>query len=138
MANSVGSLGEAPFTQSSVFNYFSPEYVVPQTKINSPEFGLENTGTIIPLLTLANNIIHNFQPGLTVDLSGTSAIGQKASNPGTLADYLGMLFMHSQMPTDLRSDLITAVSAIPATDLQGRAQVAVYLVVTSSQYKIMH
>jgi uncharacterized protein (DUF1800 family) len=138
MANSVGSLGEAPFSQSSVFNYFSPEYVIPQTTINSPEFGLENTGTIIPRLTLANNIIHNFQPGLTVDLSATSAIGQKASDSGTLADYLGMLFMHSQMPTDLRTDLIAAVSAIPATDLQGRAQVAVYLVVTSSQYKIMH
>ena len=49
-----------------------------------------------------------------------------------------MLFMHSQMPTDMRNDLITAISAIPATDLQSRAEVAVYLVVTSSEYKIIH
>jgi hypothetical protein len=49
-----------------------------------------------------------------------------------------MLFMHSQMPTDMRSQLITAISAIPATDPQSRAEIAVYLVVTSSQYKIMH
>jgi hypothetical protein len=49
-----------------------------------------------------------------------------------------MLFMHSQMPTNMRSDLITAISAIPATNLQLRAQVAVFLVVTSSEYKIIH
>jgi uncharacterized protein (DUF1800 family) len=138
MSSSVAGVGEAPFTQASVFNYFPPQYVIPGTDVNSPEFDLENTGTIIPRLTLANNIIHNGAAGLTIDLTATSAIGQQAANPAQLADYLGMLFMHSQMPTDMRSDLITAISAIPATDLQGRAQVAVYLVVTSSQYKIIH
>ena len=138
VAQALNGLGEEPFSQQSVFNYFSPQYVVPQTAINSPEFGLENTGTIIPRLTLANNIVHNGTAGLTIDLSATSLIGRQASNPAALADYLGMLFMHSQMPSDMRSDLITAISAIPATDLQSRAEVAVYLVVTSSQYKIIH
>ncbi len=136
--SSLNPLGEVPFNQSSVFNYFPPDYFIPQTDVNSPEFGLENTGTIVPRLTLANNIIHSKVPGLTVDLSATSAIGQKASDPAQLADYLGMLFMHSQMPTDMRRDLITAISAIPVTDLQSRAQIAVYLVVTSSQYKVIH
>jgi hypothetical protein len=93
---------------------------------------------IVPRQNLADSLIHNAVPGLTVDLSATSAIGQQASNPAQLADYLGMLFMHSQMPTDMRSALITTISAIPVTDLQSRAQVAVYLVVTSSQYKIIH
>jgi uncharacterized protein (DUF1800 family) len=134
----VGDLGEAPFSQASVFNYFSPQYVIPQTTINSPEFGLENTGTIVPRLDLGDAIVHNAVPGLTVDLSATSAIGQLANNPAQMADYLGMLFMHSQMPTDMRSELITAISAIPATAPQSRAAIAVYLVVTSSQYKVMH
>jgi uncharacterized protein (DUF1800 family) len=134
----VANAGEAPFTQQSVFNYFPPEYVIPQTAINAPEFGIENTGTIIPRLTLANMIVHSNAPGLTIDLSATSTIGQQAADPAKLADYLGMVFMHSQMPSDMRSELITAISAIPATDLQSRAQVAVYLVVTSSQYKVIH
>jgi len=138
MTEFVGSVGESPFTQPSVFNYFSPAYVIPQTAINSPEFGLENTGTIVPRLSLANAIVHNAADGLNIDLSPTSVIGQQAANPAQLADYLGMLFMHSQMPTDMRSALITEISAIPATDLQSRAQIATYLVVTSSQYKIMH
>jgi hypothetical protein len=134
----LSNLGEAPFSQTSVFNYFPPQYVIPQADINSPEFGLENTGSIIPRLSLTDQIIHNIVPGLTVDLSATSGIGKNAANPPQLADYLGMLFMHSQMPADMRSDLIAAVSAIPATSLQSRAQIAVFLVVTSSQYKIIH
>lgn len=138
MTEFMGTMGEAPFTQPSVFNYFSPSYVVPQTGINAPEFGLENTGTIVPRLSVANAIVHNAATGLIIDLSAASPIGQQAGNPAQLADYLGMLFMHSQMPTDMRSALITAISAIPVTDLQSRAEVATYLVVTSSQYKIMH
>ena len=46
--------------------------------------------------------------------------------------------MHAQMPSDMRTALINTIAAIPATDLQSRAQVAVYLVITSSQYKIIH
>ena len=131
-------LGEAPFTQTSVFNYFPPDYLIPQTVITSPEFGLENSGTVIPRLSLADEVIHNYIAGVTVDLSPASLLGQQAANPAQLADYLGMLFMHGQMPDDMRSELIAAISAIPATDLQARAQVAVYLVVTSSEYKIIH
>jgi uncharacterized protein (DUF1800 family) len=138
LSQSLAYLGEAPFTQPSVFNYFSPSYVIPQTAINSPEFNLENTGTVVPRLNVANSFLHNNVPGLTIDLSATSAIGRQAGSPAALADYLGMLLMHSQMPTDMRNDLITAISAIPSTDLQSRAEVAVYLVVTSSQYKIIH
>ena len=134
----IASTGEAPFTQTSVFNYFSPQYVIPQTNINSPEFEIENTSTIIPRLSLADAILRNGIKGQTLDLSATSALGQKAVNPGQLIDYLGMLFMHGQMPTDMRGALISAVSAIPVTDLQLRAEFAVYLVVTSSQYKVSH
>jgi hypothetical protein len=129
---------EQPFNQTDVFNYFSPEYTVPLTNINSPEFGLENTGAVIPRLNHANNFLNNLVPGITVDLSTSSTLGQEANDPVQLADYLSMLFMHSQMPTDMRSDLITAISAIPPTDLQQRALVGVFLVVTSSQYKVMH
>lgn len=138
MSSTLTSVGEAPINQSSVFNYFPPTYVIPQTTLNAPEFSLENTGSVIPRMSLADKIIHNEDSAPVIDLSATSVIGQQASNPAQLVDYLGMLFMHSQMPSDMRSALISTITAIPATDLQGRAQVAVFLVVASSQYKIMH
>jgi uncharacterized protein (DUF1800 family) len=138
MSGSLANVGEAPIAQTSVFNYFPPSYVIPQTTVNAPEFSLENTGSAIPRMSLADRIIHNSTGAPTVDLSATSVIGQQASNPAQLVDYLGMLFMHSQMPSDMRTAVIAAVTAIPATDPQSRAEVAVYLVVSSSQYKIMH
>lgn len=148
MSGYVGSMGEAPFNQQSVFNYYSPYYVIPDgdyaageapgSGANAPEFGLENTGSVVPRQSVADYLIHNKLAGLTVDMSATSAIGQYANNPAQLVDYLGMLFMHSQMPTDMRTIIIDAVTAIPSTALETRAQVATYLVVTSSQYKIMH
>jgi uncharacterized protein (DUF1800 family) len=148
MSGNVGSMGEAPFNQQSVFNYYSPYYVIPDGDYasgeapaigaNAPEFGLENTGSVVPRQSVADYLIHNKLAGMTIDLSTSSAIGQYASNPAQLVSYLSMLFMHNQMPSDMQSVIIDAVTAIPSTDLETRAQVATYLVVTSSQYKIMH
>lgn len=138
MGGQLGLLAEEPFSQPSVFNYFSPSFVAPMTSVVSPEFGIENTGTIVPRLDRADGIIHNGATELNVDLSATSLIGQNAAEPAQLVDYLSMLFMHNQMPTSMRNVLIDAVTSIPATALQERAEVAVYLVITSSQYKILH
>jgi hypothetical protein len=53
-------------------------------------------------------------------------------------DYLGMIFMHSQMPTDMRTAIVGYISMVPVSDATDRASLAAYLVVTSSQYKVMH
>jgi hypothetical protein len=132
------SIGEPPFGSPTVFNFYPPDYVAAETTIDAPEFALENTGSIIPLANAADYIMHNSTSGLQVDYSATGQFGGRASNPGDLADYLGMVFMHSQMSSDLRSAIVANVSAIPATNPSARASVAAYLVVTSSEYKIMH
>jgi len=138
MGLQMGPLGDEPLEQLDVFNFFSPQFVIPLTTINSPEFELENSGTVAPRLSRADTIVANQAVGLNIDLSATSPIGQTAADPAQLVDTLGFLFMHSQMPSDMRSTIIGAVSAIPANVPLMRAQVAAYLVVTSSQYKIMH
>ena len=138
-ANGLNALGEQPFNQSSVFNYFPPSYIIPSTNLNAPEFALENTGSVIPRLSITDSLIHSSTSyGVSVDLTAAGVLGSKASVPATLVDYLGMVFMHSQMPTDMRNLIITEVTSIPATNLPERAAVATYLVLTSSQYKVMH
>ncbi|HEX6495846.1 MAG TPA: DUF1800 family protein [Acidobacteriaceae bacterium] len=132
------SIGEPPFGAPTVFNFFPPDYVAPETTINAPEFALENTGSIIPLANAATYVMHNSASGLLVDYSATGQFGGRASDPGALADYLGMIFMHSQMPSDLRTAIVQNLSAIPASNPAARASVAAYLVVTSPEYKIMH
>ncbi len=132
------AIGEPPFGAPSVFGFFPPNYVIPQTSLLAPEFGLENTGSVIPQFNMANYIMHNSDSGLTVGFSATGQLGGRASDPGALVDYLGMIFMHSQMPSDMRSAIVDNISSIAATNPSARASVAAYLVVTSPQYRVMH
>jgi hypothetical protein len=110
--------------------------VIPGTTLNAPEFGNENSATSILQLSLADSIVNNKIASFTVDLSNTSALGVMATNPANLTDYLGKVFMHSQMPANMRTTIINAIT--PLTSNAQRVRVAVYLVITSSQYKIIH
>jgi uncharacterized protein (DUF1800 family) len=130
-------LGEPVFAQQSVFNYFSPTYVIPGTTRNSPEFGLEDTGAIMLRPNFLNYFFHNDDNGVRVDLGTSGPFGSKAANAGKLVDYLGLIFMHSQMPTDMRTQIVSTVSTIPASNQTLRTSVAAYLVLSSSQYKIL-
>jgi uncharacterized protein (DUF1800 family) len=130
------NLSERPYRANSVFNFFPPNYVVPGTALNAPEFGIENTATATLRESLADSIVNNKISGFNVDLSDTSTLGVMAADPATLVNYLSMLLMHSQMPTNMQSVIVNAIT--PISSNSQRVRVALYLVITSSQYKIMH
>jgi len=131
------TLNEEPYYANSVFNFFPPNYVIPGGTINSPEFDIENTATVTLRESLANNIVNNGIGGFTTtDLSTTGVLGSMAANPATLVSYLNTLFMHSQMTTAMQTTIVNAIT--PITSNAQRARVAVFLVVTSPQYKIIH
>jgi uncharacterized protein (DUF1800 family) len=131
------NLNQEPYYANSVFNFFPPNYVLPGTTITSPEFDIENTATVTLRQTLANNLVNNGIGGFTTsDLTTTGVLGSMAANPTTLVNYLSMLFMHSQMPTAMQSTLVNAIT--PLTSNAQRARVAVFLVITSPQYKVIH
>jgi uncharacterized protein (DUF1800 family) len=129
-------LNEEPYRANSVFNFFPPNYVIPASTVNAPEFAIENTATATLRLSLADSFVNNKISGFNVDLSNTSALGVLAANPANLVDALGALFMHSQMPTNMRTNIINAIT--PLTSNAQRVRIAIYLVVTSSQYKVIH
>jgi uncharacterized protein (DUF1800 family) len=135
-ANYLSALGQTPYGASSVFNFFPPNYVIPGTTANAPEFGLENTANATLRLSLANTIVSNKITNFTFDLSATGTFGTLASSPGNLVNALNTIFMHGQMPSDMQTEIVNQIT--PITDMGERARVAVYLVITSSQYKIEH
>jgi uncharacterized protein (DUF1800 family) len=131
------NLNQEPYYANSVFNFFPPNYVIPGTTINAPEFDIENTATVTLRESLANNIVNNGLGSFTTsDLTATGVLGTMAANPTTLVNYLNTLFMHSQMPTAMQTAIVSAIT--PLTSNAQRARVAVFLVVTSPQYKIIH
>jgi uncharacterized protein (DUF1800 family) len=136
LSNYSNNLGERPYRSGSVFNFFPPSYVIPQTSLNAPEFDLENSASAVLQLSLADSLVNNKITGFSVDLSATSTLGQiAASSPGLLVDTLGTMFMHGQMPTQMRSEILSAITGLGAAQ---QVRVATYLVITSPQYRIMH
>jgi uncharacterized protein (DUF1800 family) len=130
------NLNEEPYRANSVFNFFPPNYVIPGTTLNAPEFGIENTASAVLRLSLADSIVNNKISGFNVDLSNTSALGVEAANPTNLVATLNMLLMHSQMPVAMQTEVINAIT--PLSSNAQRVRVAIYLIITSSQYKIIH
>lgn len=131
------------FQPPTVFSYYQPEYQVPGTGILGPAFGILSTSTTLRRANVANQLIYtgiltgaNNPTG--TQLSFTSLEAQ-ASNPGAIADSLNALLLHGTMSTEFRNSILTAMNAIPTSDTQfarKRAQVAAYLVTTSSQFDI--
>ena len=145
-----GSLDQPIFMPATVFSYYQPEYEVPGTKILGPAFGILSTSTTLRRANNIDRLIYvgvgtNTSPtaaspdrprGTSVDLSNLEAL---ASNPAAVIDVLNALMLHGTMSTQVRDSIITAMNAIPGSDAnfaRKRAQVAAYLVATSSQYDI--
>ena len=136
LGNFTSTLSQKPYASGSVFNFFPPGYVIPGTTTNAPEFSLENTATAVLRLSLANTVVFNRITGFAVNLSATSSWGTLAAKPADLVDALAMLFMHGQMSSQMRTTIINHITTL--TDPAQRVRVATYLIITSSQYKILH
>jgi uncharacterized protein (DUF1800 family) len=143
LGNYTSALSEKPYTSGAVFNFFPPNYVIPGTTTNAPEFDIENTASAILRLTMADDLVNNKISSFSVDLSATSALGLMASATGNattdstnLVNALNNIFMHGQMPAQMQTDIVNHVATL--TNIPERVRVATYLVITSSFYKIEH
>ena len=68
----------------------------------------------------------------TVDLS---PFVSKAANVNTLVDYISYIFLHHAMSTALEQAAVTAANA--QSGALAKAQAALYVVLTSSEYQVM-
>jgi uncharacterized protein (DUF1800 family) len=144
LSPSITALGQNPFNSPSVFNFFSPTYIVPSTTIIGPEFGIFNTGASIGRANLFATFAFN---GLTVQLpdrpNGTKlnlaeaqSIAASDTSANRLLDYLNIKMMHNTMSPEMRSAILPAITAINANNSLQRAQTAVYLIASSSQFQV--
>jgi uncharacterized protein (DUF1800 family) len=136
LSNYSQTLNERPYRFNSVFSFFPPNYVIPATTINAPEFGIENTATATLQESLADSIVNNKIASFSVNLSNTSSWGTLAANPANLVNALNTLLMHSQMSSAMQTAIVNTIT--PLTSNAQRVRIAIYLIVTSPQYKVIH
>jgi len=131
------------FSPPSVFSYFSPFGGVPGSSLRGPEFGLLNTSTAVARANVVNTLVFSriaagaaypFNPsGTSLDFSAFQPL---AGDPEGLVDALNTLMMSGEMSPEMRSAVITAVTAVTSSNSLKRVRTAVYLIATSSQYQV--
>ena len=131
-------MGQNPLFSPSVFNFYSPSYVIPGTTSFGPEFQLLTTATSLNRVNWVNTFVFgSMGSGNKLDFSSYAT---QAANPGALVDTLNGLLMHGAMSSDMKSSIVTAMQSVPAGNkqLMQEAQIAIYLVASSSQYQVQH
>jgi uncharacterized protein (DUF1800 family) len=142
--NSLASnIGQNAFTSPTVFNFYPPDYVIPGTALPGPEFAIMTTSTSIGRANLGNTMVYgsigvstNAPAGTKLDFSEMTALATADPTCNRLLDVLNERMLHKTMSPQMRASILTAVTSIASTNPAGRAQSAVYLVATSSQYQI--
>ena len=149
-----GTLDQPIFQPTTVFSYYQPDYEVPGAKILGPAFGILSTSTTLRRANNINTLVYtgvapttastDRPRGTSLDLSNLEALAGEANKTdaeraANLVNALDTLLLHGTMSGQMRASVTNAVVAIPSTDpafARKRAQAAVYLVATSSQYDI--
>ena len=133
---STAPLGETPLGAPSVFYYYSPSYNLPGTNHPAPEFGLESVASVSSRKVLVDQLLYGTIAHMKFDLDSDTDLMSRAGNPSDLVDELSFLFMHSQMPDQMKGIIVNTIT--PFSDPKQRVNLALNLVLTSSQYKILH
>src|SRR2546423_1682118 len=148
-------MGQDLFNPPTVFSYFPADYQVPGTSaLFGPEFGILSTTTtfkranFINALVLANSG-NGFLP-ITPPIAGNPASSDRptgtkidysayqamAGNPAQLVDALNQLLMHGTMSQAMKNSIVTNVTNVTNANPDWRAQTAIYLIASSSQYQV--
>jgi hypothetical protein len=135
-ANSLNSyaseMGQDLFTPASVFSYFSPQNRI-QGGLLGPEFQIYSTQTAADRANVISTALYGTLDRTTkLDLSPFTA---EAGTIGDLLDTISNVFVHGAMSSDLRREATNAANA--ATTATAKAEAALYIVLTSSEYQVV-
>src|SRR5262249_35142478 len=108
--------------------------------VSSPEYGVFQTVTALRRANFVNTMAFSNIPtsanapnGTSINLSVLAAI---AGNPDALVKELDRILLHDYMSSQMKTSILNAVNAISPSKPLLRAQPALYLVGTSSQYQV--
>jgi uncharacterized protein (DUF1800 family) len=126
-------LGENIFDAPSVFSYFSPLYRI-EGGLLGPEFQIYSTQTAADRADIVTAMLYGkIDKVTTVNLT---PFVQQAGSAASLLDAINSTFLHGSMSPALEQAATDAVDA--ASNPTSKAQAALYVVLTSGEYQIIH
>ena len=135
-------LSQDIYNAPSVFNYYSPGYVIPQsTGLGGPEFQLFTPWTSIYRYNKAAGMFSAYQnpvqtsgPGTIIDLTALVSLG---NNPAALVDALDFTLTAGLMPAQMKQILVNAVTTETGGNV-ARIETGIYLILSSGYYNVWH
>jgi uncharacterized protein (DUF1800 family) len=134
-------LGQSPLRSPSVFNYFRPGYVPPNSalgtaKVTAPEFQITNETTIVAWANYAQNFIVNGLGEVKPDYTAELAL---AADAAALVNRVVLLLTANAMAVDTVTTITNAVNSISAASDAGRRNrvyAAIHLVLCAPAYLV--
>lgn len=134
-------LGQSPLRSSSVFNFFRPGYVPPNTALGAaglvaPEFQITHETSVIGYANYMQTVIQSGIGDIDADYTALRAVAGDAS---ALLDKVALWFAGGQISPTTREAIVTAVGSMPATTDVNRANriyATVLLVMTSPEFLV--
>lgn len=137
-------LDQDVFNPPSVFNYYPLTYVLQNTDLHAPEFGIFSTGTALKRPNFVNQMVFgagiertaNSPCGTKINITRWQNLAASDSTGASLVDGLNKEFLHGSMSAQVRTHILDAVQAVVPTNSLKRAQTAIYLVTTAPQFQV--
>ena len=132
-------LGQSPMRSGSVFNFFRPGYVPPNTALApaalvAPEFQITNESTVAGYINFMQTTIQNGVADVVPNYNNELAL---VSDPVALVNRLNLILAAGQLSAATLSTIssaITSISTATAAGQKNRVYAAVLLVMASPQY----
>ncbi|MEM6818267.1 MAG: DUF1800 family protein [Pseudomonadota bacterium] len=139
-------LGQHPFRPPSVFNFYRPGYIAPNTSsgaqgLTAPELQIVNGASSIGYInTVGDFIFDRTTNGYDPNYAAFTAV---ADDPAALVSYVDNLLTGGRTPQPDLAEFERIVGDMPMRsgsmddDLRKRAQVAIYLLATSQTFAVV-
>jgi uncharacterized protein (DUF1800 family) len=116
LSDPASGLGQSPLRSPSVFNFYRPGYVPPNTAIAraslvAPEFQISTDTSLPGYVNFMQRQLGNTPiGGLVFDYAAELAL---AADPAALADLLNRKLLNGAMNASTRSEIVATVAALP-------------------------
>ena len=138
-SDSAKGLAQSPLRSPTVFNFFRPGYVPPNTSLDTaaleaPEFQIANESSVVGCVNYLQRAVAGSIADLTPDYTALLAIADDAN---ALLAELNLVLAANQLSASTVSSLATAVATMPSgndTARRGRINAALVLVLAAPEY----
>jgi uncharacterized protein (DUF1800 family) len=130
------ALAEYIWEPPTVFSFYTPNFMIPGTTINAPEFQIFDGNMQIQRSQVLYNIINGTQLGFSSNYQNSDWFFTYFTTVPSIVDAVNHMYYHGTMPAETQSAIQSYCQSLPT--LQQQQTTALYLALNSDSFQISH